>query len=106
MNDLKQGDTLSPLFFNFALKDAIRRVKVNKDGLKLKGTYQLLVYGNDINILVGSVHAIKKSAYALILVFQKTEIEINADKPQYLVISGDQNAGRSQGMKIINSSNV
>jgi phosphotransacetylase len=82
MNDLKQGDTLSQLFFNFALKYATRRVKVNQDGLKLKGTYQLLVYGYDINILVGSVHTIKESAEALILAIQKTGIEIIADKSQ------------------------
>jgi len=45
-NDLKKGDALSPMLFNFALKYAIRRVKVNQDGLKLNGTHQLLAYAD------------------------------------------------------------
>ena len=55
----KQRDTLSPLLFDFSLEYGIRRVQVNRDGLKLNGTNPLLVFADDINILVGSVHTIK-----------------------------------------------
>jgi hypothetical protein len=44
-NGLKQVDAFSPLFFNFALDCAIRRVQENQDGLKLNGN--ILVYAYD-----------------------------------------------------------
>ena len=50
-----------------AVKYAIRRVHVNQDGLKLNGTYQLLVYADDVNILGGSIHTIKENSEALIV---------------------------------------
>jgi len=61
-NGLKQGDALSPLLFNFDIEYAIRRVQVNQQGWKLNGTHQLLVYVDDVNILGGSVHIVKKYA--------------------------------------------
>jgi len=56
-NGFKQRDALSPMIFNFALEYAIRRVQVNRNGLKLNSTHQLLAYADDVNI-VG-----KKSTY-------------------------------------------
>jgi len=64
---VKQGDALSPVLFKFALDYAIRRVQVNQDGLKLNGTYQLLVYAADFNKLGGSVHTTKENAETLVV---------------------------------------
>ena len=91
------------LYRHFALEYAIRRVQVNQDGLKLNGTHQLLVYANDVNILGGSVHTIKEIVGALVVASKETELEVNADKTKYMVMSWDQNAGRSHSIKIDNS---
>jgi hypothetical protein len=45
-NVLKQGEALTPLLFNFAVDYTIRRVQVNQEGLKLKGTLQLSGYAD------------------------------------------------------------
>jgi hypothetical protein len=54
------------LFCNFALQYEIRRVQVNQDGLKLNGKHQLMVYADEVNILGGSVHTVKKNAETLV----------------------------------------
>jgi hypothetical protein len=41
-----------------------KRVQVNQDGLKLNGTHQLLASADDVNILGGSVHTVKKNVEA------------------------------------------
>ena len=97
---LKQGDTLLPLLFNFALEWAIRRVQVNQDGLKLNGTHQLLAYADDVNILGGSIRAVKENAEALVVAAKETGLEVNADKTKYMVMSRDQNAGRTHSIKL------
>jgi hypothetical protein len=38
-NVLKQGHSLSSLLFSISLECSLRWVKVNQDGLNLKGTY-------------------------------------------------------------------
>ena len=65
------------------------RVQVNQDGLKWNGTHQLLVYADDVNILGGSIHTIKKTSDTLVVASKETGLEINADKTKYMVMSWD-----------------
>ena len=79
-NGPKQGDALSPLLFNFALEYAIRRVQVNRDGLKLNGTHQMLAYADNVNKLGGSIHTLRENAEALVAATRKIGLEVIADK--------------------------
>ena len=77
---------------------------MNQEGLKLNGTHQLLAYADDVNILGGSAHTVKENAEALVVATKETELEVNADKTKYMIMSRDQNAGRSYSMNIDNNS--
>jgi len=97
---LKQGDALTPMLFNFALEYAIRKVQVNQDGLKINGTHQLLAHADDVNIVGGSIHALKENAEALVAATREIGLEVYADKTKYMVMSRDQNAGRIHSVRI------
>jgi len=101
---LKKGGALSTLLFNFALEYAIRRVQVNQVGLKLNRIHQLLIYSDDVKILGGSVHTVKENVEALVVASKEIGVEVNADETKHMVMSRDQNAGRSHSIKIENSS--
>jgi hypothetical protein len=58
--------------------------------LKLNGTHQLLPYAGDINVLGEGVYT-----EALLVGSKESGLKVNADKTKYMVMSRDQNAGRS-----------
>ena len=55
--------------------------------MKLNGVHQLLVYANDVNILYGSIHTIKKSTNVLGVASMEIGLEVSAEKTKYMVIS-------------------
>ena len=65
---------------------------------------QHLVYADEVNVLGGSKRTVEINAEALVVDSKETGLEVNADRTNYMVMSGDQNAGRSQSMKTDNSS--
>jgi len=65
-NGIKEGEALMLLLFIFTFEYAIRWVQVNQDDLQLSGTHQLLVYADNVKILGGRIHTIRKYATALV----------------------------------------
>jgi hypothetical protein len=103
-NGLKQGDASSPLFFNFALEYAIRKVLKNQVGLKLYGTHQLLTYADDLNLLGDNIDTIDKNTEILIDTNKKVGLEINVENTMYMLLSRHQNAGRNRDTEIAKES--
>jgi hypothetical protein len=71
--------------------------------LKLNGTYQLLVYVDDVNIVRVGIHTIKKNTKALVVVVKENGLEVNAYKTKYTVMSRDQTVGGSHNMNVDNT---
>ena len=62
-----------------------------------------MFYADYINTLGGNVHSITKHAEYLEFASKKTGLEVNVVKHKSMVMSPDQNGGRSHGVKVGNS---
>jgi len=54
-------------------------------------------------MLGGSVHTVKKNAEAFLVANKEIGLKVNASKTKFMIMSGDQNAGRSHSLKTDNS---
>jgi hypothetical protein len=60
-------------------------------------------HANDTNTLGRRLHTIKKNTETLVIARKEIGLEVNAGKTKYMVMSRDQNAGRSHDITIDNS---
>jgi len=85
INDFKKatGQEYHTFLFKFALEYAITKVQANQEGFKLNGTLHV----DDVNILDGSIHAVKKNAEAFFVASKENDVEVNAGKTKYMIVS-------------------
>jgi hypothetical protein len=53
----------------------------------LNGTNQFLIYADDVNILGGSIHILKKYTEALVIAIKEIRLNVNAEKTKYMIKS-------------------
>jgi hypothetical protein len=72
--------------------------------LKLNGTYELLAYADDVNLLEDNTDTIKKNTETLIVASKEIGVEVNVEKTKHLLLSRQQNVGQNRDIKIANRS--
>ena len=66
-NGLKQRRCFIAIAFHIRIRYAFRMVEANLEGLQWIGTHQLLVFVDDVYILGGRIHTVKKSPEGLVV---------------------------------------
>jgi hypothetical protein len=87
------------LFVGFDLEYAIRKVQKNQVGQKLNGTYRLLAYADDVNLLGDNIDTINRKTVTLSDASKEVGLEVNIEKSMAMLVSRGQNADQKRDIK-------
>jgi hypothetical protein len=66
--------------------------------------FQALAFADGVNILGESIQTVQRNTAALITTCKEIDLEVNAEKTKYMVMSQEQNAGQNHNIIIGNKS--
>jgi hypothetical protein len=89
---LKTGGLISPFLFKFPSENAIMKIQVHEDRLKLKGKHPLW-YMLKMLTCYAKAYILCRKTDGLVVASNETGPEENADKTMYVFTSRDQNTG-------------
>jgi hypothetical protein len=69
--------------------------------MKLKATYQLLAYADDMNLLGDNINTTKKNKETFNWASMEIGLEINAEKTKYMLLSRHWNVGQNQDILVM-----
>jgi hypothetical protein len=70
--------------------------------LKLNGSYQPLVYADDVNLPGDNIDTINNHTETLFDASKKADLEVNTEKTKYTLLSRHQSKGQTHDIKIVN----